>query len=108
MFQGGRWFLGGVRSGWWGAMLERQAGTHLSHVSTVVSAGTVVPAVTDHQNQLELSRNQTLLHPEMLLLWVSAESCAAVLSEASGASDMQLGLRTTAKMKKFGRGSGEH
>ena len=89
-------------------MLERQAGTHLSHVSTVVSAGTVVPAVTDHQNQLELSRNQTLLHPEMPLLWVSAESCAAVLSEASGASDMQLGLRTTAKMKKFGRGSGEH
>lgn len=49
---------------WWGAMLERQAGTHLSHVSTVVSAGTIVPAVTDHQNQLELSRNQTLLHPQ--------------------------------------------
>ena len=64
MFQGGRWFLGGVRSGWWGAMLERQAGTDLSHVSMVVSAGTVVPAVTDHQNQLELSHSQTLLHPQ--------------------------------------------
>ena len=42
----------------WGAILEGRAGTPLSHVSAVV------PAVTDHQNQLELSRNQTLLHPQ--------------------------------------------
>lgn len=48
----------------WGAILEGRAGTPLSHASTVVSAGTVVPAVTDHQNQLELSRNQALLHPQ--------------------------------------------
>lgn len=56
VFQGGRWFLGGEP-----CWRDRQ---ELSHVSTVVSAGTIVPVVTDDKNQLELSRNQTLLHPQ--------------------------------------------